>query len=294
MRTTLVSWLLIVLLLPGSAAGWGFDVHRFITDRAIDHLPAAIRPFYQKHRAFVVEHSIDPDLWRNAGWLEEPPRHFLDIDAYGPYPYTSLPRDFDAAVKKYGRDMVIKNGLLPWRTAEIYEKLQGAFERQKRGQGSYTLEDIQFFSAVVAHYVGDAHVPFHAVVNYDGQLTNQHGIHSRFETELVLRYREKLAIKPPALAPVRAPRDYVFESLVSGARVVDAVLAADRRAVAGREYYDDTYFARFLEGTRPIVERRLSESVAAIAAVITGAWEAGGRPDLPLDPRRRPSRVRRP
>ena len=51
-----------------------------------------------------------------------------------------------------------------------------------------------------AHYVGDAHVPFHAVMNDDGQLTNQHGLHSRFESALFERYRARLKIRPGILA----------------------------------------------------------------------------------------------
>ena len=177
---------------------WGFDVHRFITDRAIDLLPDPIRPFYQKHRAFIVERSIDPDLWRNAGWTEEPPRHFVDLDAYGRPPFGDLPREFDRAVERYGADFVLRNGTLPWRTAEIYGQLRRNFEIQKRGGTGYALENVKFHSAVLAHYVEDGHVPFHAVLNYDGQLTGQHGIHSRWESELVARHRAALQLGPAA------------------------------------------------------------------------------------------------
>jgi hypothetical protein len=280
------------LACPATVSGWGFDVHRFVMDRAIDLLPASIRPFYQKHRTYLVEHSIDPDLWRNAGFTEEPPRHFIDIDAYGAYPFAALPRDYDAAVKTFGRDTIVKNGTVPWRTAEIHEQLVKAFAQQTAGGGPYTLENIKFFSAVLAHYVSDAHVPFHAVLNYDGQLTGQHGIHSRFETELFARYRGRLTLKPPARRPVTEPRDFIFEAVLEGTRLVEPILQADRRAVAGREFYDDGYFDRFLAGTQPILERRLGESIAAVAAVIAGAWEKGGRPDLPLEPRAAPRRVR--
>jgi hypothetical protein len=61
--------------------------------RAIDTLPEPIRPFFEASRAFVVERAIDPDLWRNAGFSEEPPNHFVDLDAYGPYPFKELPRE---------------------------------------------------------------------------------------------------------------------------------------------------------------------------------------------------------
>ena len=32
----------------------------------------------------------------------------------------------------------------------------------------YTLDNIVIFSAILAHYVEDGHVPLHAIVNYDG------------------------------------------------------------------------------------------------------------------------------
>src|ERR1700674_1378624 len=89
---------LLVLLVPSPAAAWGFETHKFIVSRAIDILPEAIRPFFQANRVFVVEHVIDPDLWRTAGFTDEPPRHFVDIDAYGKYPFNDLPRDYDAAL----------------------------------------------------------------------------------------------------------------------------------------------------------------------------------------------------
>ena len=50
-------------------------------------LPAPLRQFYAPHRAFVVEHSIDPDMWRTVGLRgeagPEDPNHFLDIDDLG-------------------------------------------------------------------------------------------------------------------------------------------------------------------------------------------------------------------
>jgi hypothetical protein len=192
MRALTAFVLVLCLAAPVPIGAWGFDIHRFIVQEAIPLLPDAIRPFYDKYRTVVIEHSIDPDLWRSAGFEEEPPRHFVDLDAFGPPPFDALPRDHDAAVKKFGKEMVEKNGLLPWRAAEMYGQLVRAFQRLAQGQ-PYAYDDIKFFSAVLAHYVSDAHVPFHAIMNYDGQLTNQRGIHGRFESELFLRYRPQLS-----------------------------------------------------------------------------------------------------
>jgi hypothetical protein len=280
---------LVVAATPRPAPAWGFEAHKYIMVRAIPLLPRDIRPFFQKYQTTIVEHVVDPDLWRTAGWEQEPPRHFLDMDAYGPYPFPNFARDYDEAVKRYGREFVEKNGLLPWRTAEIYQKLVEAF----RQQSGYARENIKFFASVLTHYVSDAHVPLHAVVNYDGQLTGQQGIHARFESEAFDRYRLGLRVLPKPLVTVDNPRDFLFDALIASFPLAQTVLDADKAAVAGRELYDDQYFTMFFGKVRPILERRLADSITASASLITAAWIEAGRPALPLEPARVPRKVRR-
>lgn len=293
MRRFLIATVLSgVALAPPPVRAWGFDVHRLIAERAIALLPAELRPFYEKHRVEFVEHSIDPDLWRSVGFEEEPPRHFVDMDAYGPYPFAALPRDYDAAVLKYGRRFVIRNGTLPWRVEEMYGRLAKAFGGAWRPDG-YGLNDVKLFSSVIAHYVADAYVPFHSALNYDGQLTRQWGIHSRFESQLVMRELAALTIEPRPMAPVRQARDFTFDALVTGFPLVERILAVDRRAARGRDAYDDEYFEGLFRGVRPILQQRLSSAIGGAAAMITGAWEAAGKPAVPLEPPRVNRKIRR-
>jgi hypothetical protein len=274
---------------PAPASAWGFEAHKFIMERAIPLLPPQIRPFFLKYQATIVEHAIDPDLWRTAGWEAEPPRHFVDMDAYGPYPFPNFPRDREEAIKRYGAEFVTKNGELPWRTAEIYQKLVEAFHQQ----APYARDNSKFFSSVLTHYISDAHVPFHAVLNYDGQLTGQYGIHSRFETELVERYRASLRVVPGPLAAIPNARDFVFDALIASFPLAQTVLEADKAAIDGREVYDDQYFTLFFGKVRPILQRRLADSISASASLITAAWIEAGRPPVPLDVPRTPRKVRR-
>ena len=87
------------------------------------------------------------------------------------------------------------------------------FEEQKK-VSRWALGNAQFFSAVVAHYVADAHVPFHAISNYDGQLTKQRGIHGRSRTYLFSRFRQELQIKPVPIRPRSDVGDFMFETLL--------------------------------------------------------------------------------
>lgn len=279
------------LIGAAQVGAWGGEGHRLILDRAIQLLPPELRAAFDADRAALLEHASDPDLWRIAGFDEEAPRHFLDIDAYGPPPFGALPRDLGAAIEKFGPETVTKNGLLPWRAAEMRGRLLRAFKAHKDGQ-RYGRQNALYLSAVLAHYVADAHQPFHAVLNYDGQLTSQHGIHARIEDELPTRFASRLTYAPAAPRPIFDTRDAMFEALASGAALVDGLLEADRRAAEGRAEYDDAYYDLLFAAARPVLERRMSEAITAVAGVILGAWEEAGRPDLTATPPRPAQKIR--
>ena len=137
MRAALVVTVLLIVAVPAPAHAWGSEAHKFIMDRAIALLPPELRSMFEANRAMVVERSIDPDTWRTAGFGEEPPNHFLDIDweGYGKYPFAGLPRNYDEAVAKFGKDRVTQNGTLPWRAEELYGNLRRTFEAYGRGNG---------------------------------------------------------------------------------------------------------------------------------------------------------------
>lgn len=289
---------LALCAVPASMHAWGMDVHRFLTGRAIDGLPPELKPFYAEQRAFVVEHAADPDLWRVValrGELgAEDPNHFVDLDLVEKPPFTAIPREWDAYVTKYGLDKATQMGRLPWRTEEIYNRLVSAFTDVAKGTGpAYAGDNARYLSAVLSHYIEDAHVPFHASANYDGQLTNQRGIHARFETELVLRNLTTLNLAPVTIRPISSMRDFVFDTLTDSYSAVEPILAADRKATTSRELYDDGYFAALLADTKPILEKRLSDASSAVASAIVSAWEKGGRPALPLNGPKPPARIRR-
>ena len=149
-------------------------------DRAIALLPPELRPLFEQHRATVVERAIDPDTWRTAGFDEEEPNHFLDLDweGYGQYPFNGAA----ARLHRGGRQVRPRphrgdgNAAVAGRgvSRQPAPRVRGVRAPRRRSAQF----DIVFYSAWLAHYVADAHVPFHAVVNYDGQLTGQNGIHA--------------------------------------------------------------------------------------------------------------------
>jgi hypothetical protein len=294
-RLLAVLCLLGAMVNPAPTQAWGFEAHKTIMDRAIALLPAELRPLFEQNRTTLVERAIDPDTWQIAGFdAQEDSHHFLDLDwdGYGKYPFTGLPRDYNAAIAKFGRQRIEDNGTVPWRVEEMYGNLRRSFEAYER-RGPFGRFDILFFSAWLTHYVSDAHVPFHAVFNYDGQLTGQSGIHARFEAFLFERYRDQWTITATPMAPVKNPRDYIFDVVLQGTQLVPPILKSDLEAIGDRDEYDDAYYAAFFKANRAVLERRLNESIAASAAMITGAWEAAGKPALPLNARPTTQRRRR-
>jgi hypothetical protein len=67
--------------------------------------------------------------------------------------------------------------------------------------------------------------------------------------------------------------------------MVPAILKADLDAIGTRDEYDEAYYAAFFKANRAVMERRLNESIAASAAMIAGAWEAAGKPAVPVNAR---------
>jgi hypothetical protein len=280
-----------------SVSAWGMDVHRMITRRAIEGLPAELKPFYMAKVDFISEHSADPDLWIQVDlqtkFGDEAANHFLDYDGFkDPFPFKNVPREWDAVVQKYGADLANKNGRVPWRAEEIFNKLVEQFTAMSRPNPGFAGENARYLSAVLAHYVEDSHQPFHAVEAYDGQ-PNQRGIHSRFETGLVLRNKDQFSAVPVVIKPVADIKTFILDALIDDQQYVPKILDADRRAIVGKELYDDAYFADFAKnGALDIAVKRYGDSASAVASVWVAAWTKAGKPKLEDRPST-PARIRR-
>ncbi len=261
--------------------------------RAIDLLPVELKPFFERFREEIVIRVVDPDLWRNVGW-EDDPNHFVDfgLPPLGPYPFAALPREYSQALEKFGLAELRRIGMLPWREAEMFGHLRRGFDGFNR-QAPYATSDVVLFAAVTSHYIQDAHQPLHATSNYDGQLTGNTGVHSRFERDLVERFSSRLTLSPGPVEPILNARDRAFDVALESFTHVDAILQADSAAVGGKDVYDDEYFEKFFVGVKPILEKQLSLAITATASVIVGAWESAGRPVLRTVDTRPPQKVRK-
>ena len=208
-----------------------------------------------------------------SGDSAEGPRHFLDIDIYGPYPFVELPHNYDDAVAKFGVETVTKRGLATWRIAEYTRLLS---EAMKSGD---TQKIVQTAGAL-AHYVEDIHMPLHVVKNYNGQLTNQHGVHQRFEDDMVDAYAEQIHLSPKIASEIEDPLEAAFDIVLDSYVYADNLLHADQKAKLGEDTYGTPYLEKFFQFSGWIAVQRMSDAATATASYWYTAWLHAGKPEL--------------
>ncbi|MBC7873174.1 MAG: S1/P1 Nuclease, partial [Ferruginibacter sp.] len=178
--------LLLVLIISFIAKNcfcWGFYAHKKINNYAVFLLPPEMIVLYKSQIDFLTEHAVDPDKRRYA-IPEEGPRHYIDIDHYGAYPYDALPRKWNDAVAKYSEDTLNRYGIVPWWLQTMLYRLTTAFKEKNQAK-------ILKLSAEIGHYIADSHVPLHANTNHNGQYTDQKGIHGFWESRIPELLAEK-------------------------------------------------------------------------------------------------------
>src|SRR4051812_40580084 len=119
----------ICYILPGNAFCWGFFAHQRINYLAVFLLPPEMMVLYKPNIHFLADHAVDPDKRRYADPTEGP-RHYIDIDLYGRYPYKELPRKYDSAIVKFSEDTLLENGIVPWWVQIMEARLTTAFKER--------------------------------------------------------------------------------------------------------------------------------------------------------------------
>jgi hypothetical protein len=268
---------------------WGFYAHRQINTFAVFLLPPEMLVLYKPSIPFLAEHAVDPDKRRYVV-AEEGPRHFIDLDRYGKYPFKALPRKWEDALLQYSVDSLKRYGIVPWWIQTMLYRLTTAFKEKDQAK-------ILKLSAEIGHYIADAHVPLHACSNHNGQFTNQHGIHGFWES----RIPELLADKEWDFFIGKAvylanPLPFTWDRVLESSVAADSVLSIEKRLSvtfpADGKYsfenrngilvrqYSTAYTIAYNNMLGNMVERRMRQSILAVASFWYTAWVNAGQPDL--------------
>lgn len=268
---------------------WGFYGHKKINYYAVFLLPPEMMQLYKPNIDFISEHAVDPDMRRYA-IAEEGPRHYIDIDHYGAYPFNDLPRKWNEAVAKFTEDTLMQYGVVPWWVQTMLYRLTDAFKQKNQAR-------ILKLSAEIGHYIADAHVPLHANSNHNGQFTDQRGIHGFWES----RIPELLADKEwdfliGKADYIKNPGDFIWQRVLESAKASDSVLAfekeltkafpadkkfsfEERNGITIRQYSSE-FCVAYDKKLNGMIERRMRQSIYAIACFWYTAWVNAGQPDL--------------
>ncbi len=358
-------------------ATWGFWAHRRINRLAVFTLPTEMIGFYKKHIEYITEHAIDPDKRRYASRFEAP-RHFIDIDHWGTYPFPEVPRDFVDALMRYtavhivnssgdtlqvlgdeviniqdttliyqGESLAVESFFDQGISQKVYEAFfreniyskyyaedqvlncdvlkalfgngvdcQSAFfidHFSEYGIVPYHLNAMQYrltnafkarneqailrLSAEMGHYIGDGHVPLHTTENYNGQLTNQVGIHAFWESRIPELFADdEYDYFVGAAQYIENPKDYYWEVVLDSHSLLDSVLLIEKELKEtlpedqlycyeerlGRTIRTQcrAFAKAYQDRMGGMVESRMQDAIHSIGNAWYTAWINAGQPDL--------------
>ena len=349
-----------------SSPEWGFFGHKRLNRLAVFTLPSEMLNLYKPSIEYLTEHAVDPDKRRYAT-RHEAVRHYIDIDEWGVFPFDNVPREFEAALMRYGEicgvtsrgdtisakwhdtqeglrletkhkglaklryvdfieyfhndimpsyydgpifncpelnqffgdytfasvffiDRFSEHGILPYNLVAYQEKLTTAFTNKD-------VTRILRLSSEIGHYIGDAHVPLHTTTNYNGQLTDQVGIHAFWESRIPELFADDFYDYFVGQAElIEDIPTYYWDIVLASHALVDSVLLIEKRLSetfpADQQYcFEDrnnvnvsqpceAYANAYSESMDGMVEERFRASIKAIGDAWYTAWFHAGRPDL--------------
>lgn len=268
-------FILIVFLIVLSS--WGETAHREINSGCVKLFPNEMENLKAWAR-MLGDYSSDADL-RKKYIKTEFVKHFIDLDNIPDFVKNhKIEQNFTVACAKYGKEFLVKNGTLPWTTDSTYQILVQDFKNRQWHHAALTAADL-------GHYVADGFMPLHTVANYNGQMTGQTGVHSRYEETMIDRYFNEIHLHPAPILKISNIRQYIFDYLYASNRKSEMLLAADKEAFAAAgDRYNEIYYQTFWDKTRLMTTEQLEVATHVLASLIYTAWVDAGKPEIPQSP----------
>jgi hypothetical protein len=255
------------------ALAWGPRTHVLVTGWAIQTLPPKLRGYFGAYSQDILQHVNDPDRWMKKDRFERL-RHYIFLDSYGRFPYRNLPHSYKAAVAQYGAKRVGRAGTLPWQIGEFSLRLTNDLREQKWDQARKD-------AAVLGYYVADAHDPLNTTENYDGQLTGETGLATRFGVDLIGRFQNFILYRSQPAAKIEDPTEHAFQTVIEAHTWVDSILLADTASRDDLPNYNDDYYDRFYTAVSSLVMHELTAAANDIGSYWYTAWLNAGQPAPP-------------
>jgi hypothetical protein len=190
----------------------------------------------------------------------------------------------------FAKDKFTSNGIVPFHLQQEYKRLVEAFVLKDK-------KKILKLSADIGHYLGDAHVPLHTTQNYDGQLTNQNGIHAFWETRIPELFADNQYDYWVGRAVyIAKPKSFFWKTVRESHSLLDSVFKIEKSIAQtfpkAQQYTLETkgnnvvkrqtmeYAQLYQTRMKGMVESRMRTSIIALGSVWYSAWVDAGQPDL--------------
>jgi hypothetical protein len=273
---------------------WGFYSHSLINRMAVYSLPPEMLGFFKENIDYVTDNAVNPDQRRYAV-KGEAPRHFIDLDDYSDSVQAILPKlNWNQAIEKFSEDTLMAHGIVPWQIQRMTYQLTQAFVKKSN-------RDILRIATDLGHYIADSNVPLHTTSNYNGQKTNQIGIHGFWESRL-----PELFVKDYDLFIGKAEYENniqkrSWQSVLNANAALDSVLRFERilseRMDEEKKFtieerngitvraYSRNFSSEYHKMLNNQVERQMKASIKMISDIWFTAWVDAGQPDLKAIPK---------
>ena len=265
---------LLLLGLPSGAGAWAGAQHIQITRAAGRNVPQEMAAFRVFSRPMVLP-SIYPDLWKGAD-PDEGPRHYFEPDR--------LPPDFDFSGLSSNllqsftiipeKPEVI--GIAPWALTDLLGQMTDAMRTNDWLWAARC-------GAAMSHYVADLHMPLHCTRNFNGQETWQHGLHSRWESDMTKAFfrPEEMTLTPAVYIedPFQAVMSWVAHSAALAPEVLKADVIAKRSANGRME--TEQYYRKLWDLSGDMVVAQISAAASDLSSLWYTAWVNAGKPPIP-------------
>lgn len=268
MKHRLLYTLLIITL-----CSWGFTAHKDTHAIAITGLPSPLFDFCKANEDYIISEAVAADR-RKFSDKTEGIKHYIDLDLFSDSIYYS--------------DSTAKYGTLPWTVTSEYNKLVWAITN---------CEDKEYILKLMVdlgHYVGDAHVPLHTTSNYNGQFTNQKGIHSLWETHVYELTKDTWVPRKVHTIYIGDVEEWIWEIIYESNSHVDDVLSKEAELTEGDipkmgyrtrgrtlELLPTPEFCEaYADSLDDMVEDRFYQTADNISSIWYSAWVDAGSPNL--------------
>jgi len=193
--------------------------------------------------------------------------------------------------KAYALDTFVEHGVLPYNLIRMQTSLTNAMVEEN-------LDKILRISADIGHYIGDAHVPLHTTSNYNGQQTDQLGIHAFWETRLPEMFADdSYDFLVGQSAYIYDVHQHYWNIINESHALVEEVLAIEKAlsldypedqqdcfVERGEGYIQkmacEEYARLYHEKLNGQVEDRFRAAIKAVGDAWYTAWVDAGQPDL--------------